>query len=132
MKIFSQFHQKRINLESFYFKICSLFNHPYRMDQVELKKLKEQLKDFLNMVFIRTNNFPLGALVMFMKKNDGSPRICIMEMQLNNVIILNKYYIQQLMTFLKNLRVLDIFTSCKHPSILSIVTKNLWLFHLDY
>ena len=41
--------------------------------------------------FIRPSPFPWGALVLFVKKEDGSFRMCIDYRQLNKVTIKNKY-----------------------------------------
>ncbi|KAF3641952.1 Actin-7 [Capsicum annuum] len=47
---------------------------PYRMTLTELKELKEQLKDLLDKGFIRPSVSPWGALVLFVRKKDGSLR----------------------------------------------------------
>ncbi|KAH0637947.1 hypothetical protein KY290_036496 [Solanum tuberosum] len=63
---------------------------PYRMAPAELKELKEQLKDLLDKGFIRPSISPWGAPVLFVKKKDGSLRMCIDYRQLNKVTIKNK------------------------------------------
>ncbi|XP_075096286.1 uncharacterized protein LOC142174397 [Nicotiana tabacum] len=65
---------------------------PYRMAPAELKELKAQLKDLLNKGFIRPSTSPLGALVLFVRKKDGSLRMCIDYRQLNKVTIKNKSF----------------------------------------
>ncbi|XP_070017380.1 uncharacterized protein [Nicotiana sylvestris] len=64
---------------------------PYRMAPAELKELKAQLKDLLNKGFIRPITSPWGAPVLFVRKKDGSLRMCIDYRQLNKVTIKNKY-----------------------------------------
>ncbi len=64
---------------------------PYRMAPAELKELKEQLKDLLDKGFIRPSVSPWGAPVLFVRKKDGSLRMCIDYRQLNKVTIKNKY-----------------------------------------
>ena len=50
---------------------------PYRMALIELSELKEQLQDLLDKGFIRPSTSPWGAPVLFVKKKDGSLRLCI-------------------------------------------------------
>ena len=50
---------------------------PYRMAPTELKELNEQLKELLEQGFIRPSTSPWGAPVLFVKKKDGSLRLCI-------------------------------------------------------
>ena len=64
---------------------------PYRMAPAELKELNEQLKELLDKGFIRPSSSPWGAHVLFVKKKDGSLRLCIDYRQLNKVTIKNKY-----------------------------------------
>ncbi|WMV38729.1 hypothetical protein MTR67_032114 [Solanum verrucosum] len=50
---------------------------PYRMAPVELRELKAQIQELLDKGFIRPSASPWGAPVLFVKKNDGSMRMCI-------------------------------------------------------
>ncbi|KAL6310827.1 hypothetical protein AAG906_005867 [Vitis piasezkii] len=58
---------------------------PYRMAPVELKELKVQLQELLDKGFIRPSVSPWGAPVLFVKKKDGSMRLCIDYRELNKV-----------------------------------------------
>ncbi|KAH0777857.1 hypothetical protein KY290_009268 [Solanum tuberosum] len=62
---------------------------PYKMNPTELKELKEQLKDLLDKGFIRPSISSWGAPVLFVKKKDSSPRMCIEYRQLNKLTIKN-------------------------------------------
>jgi hypothetical protein len=64
---------------------------PYRMAPLELKELKEQLQELLDKGFIRPSISPWGAPVLFVKKKDGSMRLCIDYRELNKVTVKNKY-----------------------------------------
>ncbi|OMO58913.1 reverse transcriptase [Corchorus capsularis] len=64
---------------------------PYRMAPTELKELKEQLQELLDNGFIRPSVSPWGAPVLFVKKNDGSMRLCIDYRELNKVTVRNRY-----------------------------------------
>ena len=64
---------------------------PYRMASAELRELKAQLEELLSKGFIRPSISPWGAPVLFVKKKDGSLRLCIDYRQLNRVTIRNQY-----------------------------------------
>ena len=64
---------------------------PYRMAPAELRELKAQLEELLSKGFIRSSISPWGAPVLFVKKKDGSLRLCIDCRQLNRVTIQNQY-----------------------------------------
>ena len=64
---------------------------PYRMAPVELRELKAQLEELLSKGFIRPSISPWGAPVLFVKKKDGSLRLCIDYRQQNRVTIRNQY-----------------------------------------
>ncbi|KAL0551959.1 hypothetical protein IC582_011052 [Cucumis melo] len=64
---------------------------PYRMAPAELKELKVQLQELLDKGFIRPSVSPWGAPVLFVKKKDGSMRLCIDYRELNKVTVNNRY-----------------------------------------
>ena len=64
---------------------------PYRMAASELAELKKQLEELQRIGFIRPSSSPWGAPVLFVKKKDGSMRLCVDYRALNEVIIKNKY-----------------------------------------
>jgi len=64
---------------------------PYRMAPIELQELKKQLEEMIELGFIRPSVSPWGAPVLFVKKKDGSMRLCIDYRELNKVTIKNRY-----------------------------------------
>jgi hypothetical protein len=70
----------------------SIAQSPYRMAPAKLAKLKIQLLELLNKGFICSSNSPWGSPVLFVKKKDGTLRLCIDYRQLNRVTIKNKIH----------------------------------------
>nr|GEW01553.1 putative reverse transcriptase domain-containing protein [Tanacetum cinerariifolium] len=64
---------------------------PYRLVQSEMKELAEQLQDLSDKGFIRPSSSPWGAPVLFVKKKDGSFRMCIDYRELNKLTVKNRY-----------------------------------------
>ncbi|XP_063938040.1 uncharacterized protein LOC135147916 [Daucus carota subsp. sativus] len=64
---------------------------PYRMAPVEMKELATQLQDLLEKGVVRPSVSPWGAPVLFVKKKDGSMRLCIDYRELNKLTIKNRY-----------------------------------------
>ncbi|KAF5803695.1 putative nucleotidyltransferase, Ribonuclease H [Helianthus annuus] len=64
---------------------------PYRLAPGELQELSNQLQELLDRGFIRPSSSPWGAPVLFVKKKDGSFRMCIDYRELNKVTIKNRY-----------------------------------------
>nr|GEV89074.1 reverse transcriptase domain-containing protein [Tanacetum cinerariifolium] len=64
---------------------------PYRLAPSEMKELAEQLQELSDKGFIRPISSPWGAPVLFVKKKDGSFRMCIVYRKLNNLTVKNRY-----------------------------------------
>jgi len=90
-------HPFPINLEP---RAITIVRAPYRMAPAELVELKKQLEDLLEKGFIR----PGGAPVLFVKKKDGSMRLCIDYRGLNNMTIKDKYPFPRVDELLDQLR----------------------------
>lgn len=76
----------------------------------ELKELQTQIKGLLDLGFIRPSASSWGALVLFVKKKDGSLRLCIDYRQLNKVTIKNKYPLPRIDDLFDQLRGAQIFS----------------------
>ncbi|CAA7040413.1 unnamed protein product [Microthlaspi erraticum] len=77
---------------------------PYRMAPAELAELKKQIEDLLSKGFIRPSVSPWGAPVLFVKKKDGSFRLCIDYRGLNRVTVKNRYPLPRIDELLDQLR----------------------------
>ncbi|GJS84964.1 reverse transcriptase domain-containing protein [Tanacetum coccineum] len=64
---------------------------PYRLAHSEMFELSNQLKELQEKGFIRPSHSPWGAPVLFVKKKDGSMRMCIDYRELNKLTIKNRY-----------------------------------------
>eukprot|EP00253_Pinus_taeda_P008878 PITA_08878 len=83
---------------------------PYRMTVPELNELSIQLKELLDQGFIRPSVSPWGAPVIFVKKKDGTLRLCIDYRDLNKATIRNRYPMP---------RIDDLFDQLKGASVFS-------------
>ncbi|GJX64803.1 putative reverse transcriptase domain-containing protein [Tanacetum coccineum] len=64
---------------------------PYRLAPSKMKELSEQLQELSDKGFIRPSSSPWGAPVLFVKKKDGSFRMCIDYRELNKLTVKNRY-----------------------------------------
>ncbi|GJW26990.1 putative reverse transcriptase domain-containing protein [Tanacetum coccineum] len=83
---------------------------PYRLAPSEMKELSKQLQELSGKGFIRPSSPLWGALVLFVKKTDGSFRMCIDYRELNKLTIKNRYPLR---------RIDDIFDQRQKFSVLS-------------
>ena len=82
----------------------------YKMAPSELKELRLHLQELLDKGFIRPNVSPWGEPGLFVKKKDGTLRMCIDYRQINKVTMKNKYTLP---------RIEDLFDQLKGAGIFS-------------
>ncbi|GJT81253.1 putative reverse transcriptase domain-containing protein [Tanacetum coccineum] len=88
---------------------------PYRLAPSELKELADQLQELSEKGFIRPSSSPWGAPVLFVKKKDGSFRMCIDYRELNKLTVKNRYPLP---------RIDDLFDQLQGSSVYSKI--DLW------
>ncbi len=82
----------------------------FRMSPKELDELKQQLADLTKHGFIQPSKSPYGAPVLFVKKKDGSVRMCVDYRALNKITIKNKYPLPRIDELLDRLHGAKFFT----------------------
>ncbi|GJT08610.1 putative reverse transcriptase domain-containing protein [Tanacetum coccineum] len=65
---------------------------PYRLVPSEMQELSNQLQKLADRGFIRLSTSPWGAPILFVKKKDGSFRMCIDYRELNKLTVKNRYH----------------------------------------
>jgi hypothetical protein len=80
------------------------------MSTPELQELKMQLKELLDLGLLHPSVSPWGAPVIFIRKKDGSWRLCIDYRQLNKATIKNQYPLP---------RIDDLFDQMKGATVFS-------------
>jgi hypothetical protein len=83
----------------------------YRLSQPEMQELRKQLKELLDKGYIEPSTSPFGAPILFVKKKDGSMRMCIDYRALNKVTIKNKYPLPRIDDLLDSLSGSTCFSS---------------------
>ncbi|KAH9290915.1 hypothetical protein KI387_035032, partial [Taxus chinensis] len=89
---------------------------PYRMTTIELVELKAQLQELLTKGLIRPSVSPWGVPVIFVKKKDGTLRLCIDYRMLNKATIKNRYPLP---------RIDDLFDQMRGASVYSKIDLRL-------
>jgi hypothetical protein len=84
---------------------------PYKMSPLELDELQKQLKELLSLGLIQPSTSPWGAPVLFVKKKNGSMRMCIDYRALNKVTLRNKYPLPRIDECLERLQGASHFTT---------------------
>jgi hypothetical protein len=82
----------------------------YRMTTPKLFELQMQLKELLELGLIRPSVSPWGTPVIFVKKRDGSLRLCIDYRDLNRATVKNRYPMS---------RIDDLFDQMKGAAVFS-------------
>ncbi|GKG01635.1 hypothetical protein Tco_0306340, partial [Tanacetum coccineum] len=71
--------------------VIPVVKSPYRLAPFKMEELSGQLKELQDKYFIRPSLSPWGAPVLFVRKKDGSFRMCIDYREFNKLTIKNRY-----------------------------------------
>nr|GEY04841.1 putative reverse transcriptase domain-containing protein [Tanacetum cinerariifolium] len=82
----------------------------------KMKELSKQLQELSDKGFIRPSSSPWGAPILFVKKKDGSFRMCIDYRELNKLTVKNRYLL---------LKIDDLFDQLQGSSIYSKIDLRL-------
>ncbi|GKD01868.1 hypothetical protein Tco_1172142, partial [Tanacetum coccineum] len=88
---------------------------PYRLAPSEMEELSTQLQELSDKGFIRPSSSPWGAPVLFVKKKDGSFRMCIDYHELNKLTVKNRYLL---------LRIDNLFDQLQGSSVYSKINLS--------
>nr|GEW68219.1 putative reverse transcriptase domain-containing protein [Tanacetum cinerariifolium] len=102
---------------------ASVARAPYRLAPSGMKDLSEQLKELSDKGFIRHSSSPWGAPVLFVKKKDGSFRMCIDYQELNRLTVKNRYLLP---------RIDDLFDQLQGSSVYSKIDLRLGYHQLRF
>ena len=86
------------------------FQHPRPLSQSELEVLKERIKDLLRLKHIQRSKGPWGAPVLFVRKKDGTLRLCIDYRRLNKLTIKDVYPLPLIASMIDKLKQAQYFT----------------------
>ncbi|GJV22208.1 putative reverse transcriptase domain-containing protein [Tanacetum coccineum] len=83
---------------------------PYRLAPSEMQEQSNQLQELLDRGFIRPSTSPWGAPVLFVKKKDGSFRMCIDYGELNKLTVKNRYPLPRIDDVFDQLQGLSVYS----------------------
>ncbi|GJX58305.1 putative reverse transcriptase domain-containing protein [Tanacetum coccineum] len=97
---------------------------PYRLALSEMKELSDQLQELFDKGFIRPSSSPWGAPVLFVKKKDGSFRMCIDYRELNKLMVCKPYLDKFVIVFIDDILVYS-KTKQEHKEHLKLILELL-------
>nr|GEV95102.1 retrotransposable element Tf2 [Tanacetum cinerariifolium] len=96
----------------------------YRLASSEMKELSKQLQELSDKGFIRPSSSPWGDPVLFVKKKDGSFRMCIDYQELNKLTVKNRYPLPQIDDLFDQLQGSSIYSKIDLRSVMPFRLTN--------
>ena len=88
-----------------------VFVPPYRLSPLEIVEVEQQIKELLLLGLIEPSCSPYGAPILFVKKKDGTLRMCCDWRKLNSQTVKTRYPLPRIDYLLDQLQGASIFTS---------------------
>ncbi|GJT72790.1 putative reverse transcriptase domain-containing protein [Tanacetum coccineum] len=111
--------------------VASIARAPYRLAPSEIKELSEQLKELSGKGFIRPSSSPWGAPVLFVKKKDGSFRMCIDYQELNQLTVKNRYPLPKIDDLFGQLQGSSVYSKIDLRSVMPFGLTNAPVIFMD-
>ena len=102
------------------------FGPIYGLSESELEALRIYLASNLVKGFIQPSKSPAEAPILFVKKKDGSLRLCVDYRGLNKVTVRNRYPLPLIPALLDRLRTGHIFSKIDLRGAYNLVCNNPW------
>ena len=97
------------------------FGPIYSLSQVEMSALKDYIKENIIKGFIRKSRSPAGAPILFVRKPDGTLRLCVDYRRLNAVTIRNSYPLPRINDLIEAFKGSKIFSKLDLRSAYNLV-----------
>ncbi|GKA48856.1 putative reverse transcriptase domain-containing protein [Tanacetum coccineum] len=96
------------------------------------RQLSEQLKELSDKGFIRPSSSPWGAPVLFVKKKDGSFRMCIDYRELNKLTVKNRYPLPRINDLFDQLQGSSVYSKIDLRSVMPFCLTNAPSVFMDF
>jgi RNase H-like domain found in reverse transcriptase/Reverse transcriptase (RNA-dependent DNA polymerase)/Integrase zinc binding domain/Integrase core domain/Chromo (CHRromatin Organisation MOdifier) domain len=97
------------------------FGPLYSLSRNELEAAREWIQDNLRKGFIRASSSPAAAPILFVKKPDGSLRLCVDYRGLNEITIKDRYPLPLIQETLMRIEKAKYFTTLDLPSAYNLI-----------
>ncbi|GJT27675.1 putative reverse transcriptase domain-containing protein [Tanacetum coccineum] len=104
---------------------------PYQLAPSKMKELSDQLQELSDKGFIRPSSSPWEALILFVKKKDGSFRMCIDYGELNKLTVKNRYPLPRIDDLFDQLQGSSVYLKIDLRSVMPFGLTNAWAVFMD-
>src|SRR5215469_11003895 len=105
------------------------FGPIYQLSKTELQALQDFIEEFSAKGFIRPSKSPAGAPILFVKKKDGSLRLCVDYQGLNKITKKDHYPLPRIDELLDHLQSAYVFSKldlCNGYNLIHMKASNEW------